>query len=61
MSEKRRGRPTLYDEPMVQVGTRLPASVHDRLMALSLERETPVHQVVREAITRLVAEPRDRR
>lgn len=39
---------------MRQVGTRLPASVHDRLMTLSNRNDVPVHELVREAVTLFV-------
>ena len=57
----RRGRPALYPgQPMLQVGTRLPVPIHERLMDLSNRSGHPVHQLVREAVTRLVIQSRDR-
>lgn len=43
----KRGRPAQFDEPMRAVWTRLPESVHDQLMRLSIQRGVSVHQLVR--------------
>ena len=52
---KRSGRPPLYPgEPMLQIGTRVPAPVHERLMELSNRSGRAVHELVREAVVRLV-------
>ena len=51
--EKRRGRPATYEgEAMRQIGTRLPASVHERLLTVAHRRQQSVHQVVRDVLIR---------
>lgn len=45
-----RGRPRLDDEPLSQVGTRLPSSYHDRLIQLAKYHDKSVSALVRQLL-----------
>lgn len=53
--QRRRGRPRLYDEPMRSVGTRLPKTLHERLMSLSNRSGRSVQDLLREAVAKLLS------
>jgi hypothetical protein len=58
--ERRIGRPPEFPgETMRPVWTRLPERVHDRLLTMSNQSGQPVHRLVRDAVTRLVATRRE--
>ena len=54
----RRGRPPLCSERLLPLTTKLPASVHDAIVRISLRTDRSTHDVMREAASNLVAKNR---
>jgi Arc/MetJ-type ribon-helix-helix transcriptional regulator len=59
-SPRRRGRPSIADEPNTPVMVRLPDSTFDRVYELARRDRTSMPEVVRRALTRLLDDDDDR-